>query len=57
MVLTKEEQEIVYFYRTGSTTKELAEVYDYRPYWIKKLLAAEPEFARIGYVFRSLPSR
>lgn len=57
MVLTKDELDIVYFYRTGSTAKEIAEAYECRPYWIKKVLAAEPEFARIGYVFRSLPSR
>lgn len=57
MVLTKEEIEITEFYRSGSSVADLAEVYGYRPYWIKKLLANEPEFAQIGYIFRSLPSQ
>ena len=55
MVLTKEEVEITEFYRSGSSVADLAEVYGYRPYWIKKLLAAQPKFAQIGYIFRSLP--
>ena len=55
MVLTKEEAEITEFYREGMTAREIADCTGYRIYWIKKLLANEPKFAAIGYIFRKLP--
>jgi len=56
MVLTKEELEIREMYKDGACPKELAEVYGYRIYWIKKLLSDQPKFAALGYIFRNLPS-
>ena len=56
MVLTKEEAEITEFYREGMTAREIVDCTGYRIYWIKKLLANEPEFTAIGYIFRKLPA-
>ena len=56
MVLTKAEIEITEFYREGMTARDIADCTGYRIYWIKKLLANEPEFRAIGYIFRKLPA-
>ena len=54
MVLTAEEKEIVFFYREGLTIPQLVLATGYSAYILKKLLAYEPEFARLGYIFRNL---
>ena len=57
MVLTKEELEITEFYREGMTAREIADCTGHKIYRIKKLLANEPEFKAIGYIWRSLTEK
>lgn len=56
--MTKEELEILEFYRDGMSAKLIAEATGYSIYRIKKLLANEPAMQEVGYIWRSLfPSK
>lgn len=54
--MTDEEQEIIEFYRSGASVTDLSYSFGYSTYTIKKLLANEPAFKKIGYIWRSLVS-
>jgi hypothetical protein len=51
---TKEEQEILCFYREGCSIAQLSEVYGYSTYLLKKFLANEPALQPLGYQWRRL---
>lgn len=52
--MTKEETEILEFYREGCSIASLCEVYGYSPYLMKKFLANEPPLQSLGYQWRRL---
>lgn len=52
--MTKEELEILYFFRSGLSVSQLAECTGYTQYQLKKLLANEPSIQPLGYIWRSL---
>ena len=57
-IMTKTEEEILYFYRDGVSIKALSENYGFTVYQLKKFLANEPALQPIGYIWRSLfPSK
>lgn len=56
--LTKEELEIIEFYREGVSIPQISEVYGHSVYRLKKLLANEPAIQPLGYIWRRLyPSK
>jgi hypothetical protein len=52
--MTQDEEEILEFYRSGSSITDLAYSYGYSVYMIKKFLANEPAIQPLGYIWRSL---
>lgn len=52
--MTKDEQEILDFYRSGYSIAQLSEVYGHSVYRLKKFLANEPTIEPLGYIYRSL---
>ena len=56
--MSKEETEILQFYREGVSISQLSEVYGHSVYRLKKFLANEPAIQPVGYIWRSLfPSK
>ena len=54
MILSKDEEEILDFYREGSSITDLSYVYGHSVYRIKKFLANEPDIQPLGYIWRRL---
>jgi len=55
---TKEELEILYFYRDGMSIPQISEATGHSIYALKKLLTHEPALQHVGYIWRSLfPSK
>jgi hypothetical protein len=52
--MTKDEEEILDFYRQGTSIAQLSEVYGHSKYMLKKFLAKEPAIEPLGYIWRSL---
>ena len=52
--MTKDEEEILDFYRSGASLAQLSEVYGVSIYRLKKFLANEPAIEPLGYLWRSL---
>lgn len=52
--MTRDEEDILDFYRCGAHISDLSESYGISVYRLKKFLANEPDMQPLGYVWRKL---
>lgn len=52
--MTKDEEEILDFYRQGYSITQISEAYGISVYRLKKFLANEPALQPLGYIWRQL---
>lgn len=52
--MTRDEEDILDFYRSGATLADLSESYGISIYRLKKFLANEPAIEPLGYIWRKL---